>query len=117
MYGLSEKCISFLSSYIESRTQYTCINGFNSSEVKLMCGTAKSSILGPLFYILYVNDIFSYIKYNKTTTMYADDTLLIEQGQNQESSNQACQEALNQIIEWCRSNRLTIKLMQKRQSQ
>ena len=37
--------------------------------------------LGPLFYILYVNDVFCYVKYNKGITMYADDTLLIEQGE------------------------------------
>ena len=110
LYGLSEKCITFLSSYIDSRTQCTCINGFKSSEAKLMCGTAQGSILGPLFYILYVNDIFSYVNYNKTLTMYADDTLLIEQGASYESANRACQESLNQVVKWCTLNRLTINI-------
>ena len=74
LYGLSQKCTNFLSSYIENRRQSTCMNGYKSPEAKLKCGTAQGSILGPLFYILYVNDIFSYVTYNKSLTMYADDT-------------------------------------------
>ena len=108
LYGLSVKCITFLSSYIDSRTQCTSVNGFKSSEAKLVTGTAQGSILGPLFYILFVNDIFSYVNNNNTITMYADDTLLIEQGETRVSSNRACQESLNQIVEWCNLNRLTI---------
>ena len=37
------------------------------------------SILGPLFFILYVNDVFKQVTYCKILTMYADDTVLIEQ--------------------------------------
>ena len=108
LYGLSENCIKFLSSYIGNRTQATYVNGFKSPDATLECGTAQSSILGPLFYILYVNDIFSYVKYNKGVTMYADDTLLMAQGETHEASIQACQESLNQIVSWCKLNRLTM---------
>ena len=108
LYGLSENCIKFLSSYIGNRTQATYVNGFKSPEATLECGTAQGSILGPLFYILYVNDIFSYVEYNKGVTMYADDTLLMAQGETQEASIQACQESLNQIVSWCKLNRLTM---------
>ena len=80
------------------------MNGYLSSEARLQCGTAQGSILGPLFFILYVNDIFSYVKYNQGITMYADDTLLIAQGETLEALVQACQESLNEIINWCNLN-------------
>ena len=87
------------------------MNGYKSPEAKLKCGTAQGSILGPLFYILYVNDIFSYVTYNKSLTMYADDTLLIEQGESQESSIQSCQETLNEVVAWCKLNSEKTKAM------
>ena len=110
LYGLSERCVTFLSSYIGSRTQCTRVNGFVSPEEKLECGTAQGSILGPLFFILYVSDIFSYVTYNRGLTMYANDTLLIEQVETHESSIQACQEAMDEVVKWCRLNRLTINI-------
>ena len=110
LYGMSEKCITFLSSYIDSRTQCTKINGYTSPNAKLECGTAQGSILGPLFFILYVNDIFKYVINNERLTMYADDTLLVEQGETQELSISACQEAMSEVYAWCVLNRLTINI-------
>ena len=110
LYGLSESSVSFMSSYIDSRSQSTIINGCVSNEAKLKCGTAQGSILGPLFFILYVNDIFSYVKYNNSLTMYADDTLLIEQSRTKLESVKACQETMDQVEHWCRLNRLTINV-------
>ena len=110
LYGLSESSVSFMSSYIDSRSQSTIINGCVSTEAKLKCGTAQGSILGPLFFILYVNDIFSYVKYNNSLTMYADDTLLIEQSRTKLESVKACQETMDQVEHWCRLNRLTINV-------
>ena len=99
-----------MSSYINSRTQSTVINGYVSKERSLKCGTAQGSILGPLFFILNVNDIFSYVRYNNSLTMYADDTLLIEQSNTLVESVKACQETMNQVESWCTLNRLTINI-------
>ena len=44
LYGMSEKCIAFLSSYIGGRTQCTRVNGYDSPKAKLECGTAQGSI-------------------------------------------------------------------------
>ena len=110
LYGLDDSSIKFIKSYISSRVQCTRVNGYLSTEARLQCGTAQGSILGPLFFILYVNDIFSYVKYNQGITMYADDTLLIAQGETLEALVQACQESLNEIINWCNLNKLTVNI-------
>ena len=96
--------------YMNHSTQCIRINGFTSKESKLSCGTAQGSILGPLFFILFVNDIFAYVDSNKSLTMYADDTLLIEQGDSSLASVFACQQRLDEVERWCKHNKLCINI-------
>ena len=110
LYGLDGACIEFFQSYMNSRAQCTKIGDYVSGEAKLRCGTAQGSILGPLFFILYVNDIFSYVTYKHGLTMYADDTLLIQQGITIDSSIEACQTTMNEVSTWCNLNKLTVNI-------
>ena len=68
------------------------------------------SILGPLFFILYVNDVFKQVTYCKILTMYADDTILIEQGPSRETSESACQKTLNEVHAGCNLKKLTVNI-------
>ena len=98
LYGFNDKSVSFVTSYLESKTQSTIVNGYPMpSDARLQCGTAQGSILGPLFFSLYVNDIFAFVEKNNSLTIYADDTLLIEQGVTKESSIEACQNRLHEV--------------------
>ena len=58
MYGLDEMSQKFMLEYMASRKQTTTVNGFSSSQAQVTYGTAQGSILGPLIFILYVNDLF-----------------------------------------------------------
>ena len=78
LYGLDETSLSFIRSHIDSRCQCTQVNGYMSTKIKLRYGTAQGSILGPLIFILYVNDLFYEIDNNKSILMYADNTLLLK---------------------------------------
>ena len=71
-----------MSSYLDSRRQYTIVNGFKSTVDKVQYGIAQGSIVGPLIYILYANDVFQEIDDQKAKLMYADDTLLLSKGTN-----------------------------------
>ena len=64
------------------------------------------------FFMLMI--IFSYVSYNHLLTMYADDTLLIDQGTTLESSINACQRSLDEVTWWCNLNLLSILVKQKR---
>ena len=110
MYGLQDRSLKFLKSYVNSRFQNTVVDGHKSTSARLECGTAQGSILGPLFFTLYVNDIFAYVSQINSLTMYADDTLLIEQGDTTESSNIACQNRFKEVETWCNLNKLCINV-------
>ena len=99
LYGLDARSISFMESYIDNPYQCTKVNGYTSASLKLRYGTAQGSILGPLIFILYVNDLFKEVIEENTILMYADDTLLITEGQDIQSSL----EKESNCIEYCDS--------------
>ena len=74
-YGIRGDCIKWFKSYLTDRTQYVNFNGEQSAEHTLKFGVPQGSILGPLFFIIFVNDMFnvSNVLFN---VLYADDTLI-----------------------------------------
>ena len=74
-YGLSESAVSLMKSYLSDRTQQIRISSVVSSWAKINKGVPQGSILGPLLFKVFINDIFYFIK---TCTLYnfADDNTL-----------------------------------------
>ena len=110
MYGLSTKSLSFMTSYVKNRFQCTKVNGYISSNMKLNYGTAQGSILDPMLFILYVNDLFVEIENQKSVLMYADDTLLINSGKTLHELIINSQLSLNIVANWCDLNKMSINI-------
>ena len=110
LYGLDSKAVSFISSYFNNRYQCTKVDGHVSSLSKVTYGTAQGSILGPLIFIIYVNDLFYQINDKKNIIMYADDTLLMSKSSDLEESVSECQCLLDKIVTWCAKNKLTMNI-------
>ena len=64
-------------SYLSNRKQYVSINGFNSQELNVEFGVPQGSVLGPLLFLVFINDLHVAIKYCKTYH-FADDTNLLK---------------------------------------
>ena len=75
-YGVRGYVLNWFSSYLTNRFQYTESNNVCSSYALLVSGVPQGSVLGPLLYLIYVNDIF-YVSNVIKTVLYADDTVLI----------------------------------------
>ena len=73
-YGISHTELEFFRSYLCNRLQCCSVNGHTSSFKTINCGVPQGSILGPLLFIIYVNDLPLCIE-NGHVTMYADDKL------------------------------------------
>ena len=80
MYGFDDISLNFMSSYLNSCRQRTIVNGFKSDGSRVTYGTAQASIIGPLIYILYANDVFQETNDPRAVLMYADDTLVLSKG-------------------------------------
>ena len=72
-YGIREEELKFFSSYLHNRRQCCIVNSHQSSFQTVRCGVPQGSILGPLLFIIYMNDLPKSIE-NGYVTMYADDT-------------------------------------------
>ena len=78
--GFSGKTIAWYTSYLTNRSFIVNVGKEFSSPGKLSCGVPQGSILGPLLFLLYVNDMPQAV--NSELLLYADDTCLIYMGKN-----------------------------------
>lgn len=79
-YGIRNKPLSLFASYLKDRSQQVVINGSKSLIEKIMQGVPQGSVLGPLLFVIYINDIFNYLTQkisNVFPVCYADDTNIL----------------------------------------
>ena len=66
--------LRFIKSYLQGRQQQVVIGGVASSQLKVKSGGTQGSILGPLLFVLFINDMFECISQKTDIALYADDT-------------------------------------------
>ena len=75
-YGIRGIVLSWLKSYLSNRQQFVSIDNVESSLLNIKCGVPQGSILGPLLFLIYINDIV-----NSSTVLafvlFADDTNIV----------------------------------------
>ncbi len=81
LYGLEEPSMNLLSSYLANRAQLCFVNGVLSGSMPISCGIPQGSILGPLLFLIYINDLPRSLEYS-SPRMFADDTTLTVSGKS-----------------------------------
>lgn len=108
-YGIRGTALNLLKSYFSNRQQFVDINGVRSKSFKMKNGVQQGSPLGPLLFLLFLNDFFTN-KFNGTPIAYADDIVLVYTGIRTNELNVKMQEDMNTISEWVEANKLTINI-------
>ena len=100
---------NLLSSYMSNRTQYVHNDGVSSSLQSIISGVPQGSILGPLLFCLYINDLPLCLKdLNVTCDIFADDNSLHTHDRKIEVVNANLQEGILRIDNWCKGNKMML---------
>ena len=104
-YGVRGVALEFFKSYLHDRKQFTTVNGVSSDWLPVMCGVPQGSVLGPLLFLLYTNDLAN--STNFSINLFADDTCLSMSCTSLIELNRKCNIEATLVDNWFRANRLT----------
>ena len=106
-YGVREKELDLLNSYLTNRMHCVQIENSQSSYTILRHGVPQGSVLGPLLFIIYINDLHKSIT-NSTTIHFADDTSLLCQEKSLKKLNRKVNRDLALLVHWLRANKISL---------
>ena len=105
--GINHTVIDWIGSYLTNRQQRVLANSIYSNFKSVTQGVPQGSVLGPLFYIVYANDLSKIFK-KCEATYYADDTVLFTANVNFAESVQKLQGDIDALMEWCKENSIFV---------
>ena len=98
-YGIQGSTNQWFCSYLKNRTQTCLVNRNKSSKMFLRCGIPHGTILGPLLFLLYINDLPNCLQHSQPR-MYADDTSITFAGSDVDEINSCINLDLERIRVW-----------------
>jgi hypothetical protein len=105
-YGFDDLAIKLLKDYFTNRTQYVKIDSILSNILCVLLGVPQGSVLGPLLFVLFINDMPFFLKF--LTILFADDTTLGLKDDKYEDLISKFQLAVQDLIKWCYYNKFDI---------
>jgi retron-type reverse transcriptase len=98
--------LKLLTSYLTKRQQYTYVNGVASLHKQIDYGVPQGSILGPLLFLVYINDICNSVK--AEVKLFADDTVILVSHSNTKALQLETESVINCACNWFLQNRLSL---------
>ena len=113
-YGLSNNAVKLIESYFCKRRQYVNYNGAVSDTVELTTGVPQGSVLGPLLFLIYVNDISISTDFFKMILFADDTTLMFSLKSNAAYCNNLINSELAKLATYFNCNRLSLNVSKSR---
>jgi len=106
--GLDDNSVNWFRSYLSGRSQMVNLDGYNSKPEAITCGVPQGSVLGPLLFLIYVNDMESAVTCK--LLLYADDSALLISHKDIDYIQTELSVQLESVNKWLIDNRLSLHL-------
>ena len=108
-YGIRGTVLDWFKSYLSDRIQYVSVNGSNSSYLSITCGVPQGSVLGPLLFLIYINDL-PLSSSKLTFYLFADDTNIYCESDNLYQLQRTVNKELRKVKLWLDVNKLSLNI-------
>ena len=108
-YGIRGTALNWFKSYLSGRKQYVSVNGSNSSDLSVTCGVPQGSVLGPLLFLLYINDL-PLSSSKLAFYLFADDTNIYYEAESLDQLETVVNKELKKVKMWLDVNKLSLNI-------
>ena len=108
-YGIRGDMLHWFQSYLSNHKQYVSFNGHSSALLEINCGVPQGSVLGPLLFLLYIND-FPNVSKVLNFYLFADDTNIYYESAFLQDLEKTINKELNKLYLWLNVNHLSLNI-------